>query len=432
MSKLEKYPAYKDSGVEWLGEIPEGWELIKLSHIFKASKGSNAAKLTKEYCETINGKYNVYSGQTENNGVMDSINIYEFDFNEKGCLFTTTVGAKAMTLNYLQEKFNLSQNCMIMFSNKDNIFTKFFYYHLQPLFSYERQLIPDHMQPSFRMEDFYQFNAALPPKQEQIKIATFLDEKTKQLDKAIQQKEQLIKLLKERRQILINDAVTKGLDKTVAMKDSGVEWIGEIPEGWEVKKLRYLGKTQNGISAGSEYFGKGFPFINYGDVYKNAELPKLVSGLANSSREDRNTYSVCKGDVFFTRTSETAVEIGFSSTCIETFTDAIFSGFLIRFRPNKKLYEGYSKYYFRSSIHRAYFVKEMNLVIRASLSQELLKNLPVILPSWDEQIDISNHIEENNQKIDKVINLQQQQITKLKEYKTTLIDSVVTGKVRVS
>jgi type I restriction enzyme S subunit len=280
--------------------------------------------------------------------------------------------------------------------------------------------------------DFRRFIFPFPPKEQQIAIANFLDNKTAKIDQAIAQKVQLIELLKERKQIIIQNAVTKGLDPNAKMKDSGVEWIGEIPEGWEVKPLRFIGTTQNGISAGAEYFGEGFPFVSYGDVYKNIELPKKVKGLAKSPINDRITFSVKDGDIFFTRTSETVEEIGFSSTCMETIEDATFAGFLIRFRPSKNiLASNFSKFYFSSSIHRAFFVKEMNLVIRASLSQELLKKLPVLLPPLEEQKTISIFIEIQSAKIDKAITLQQTQIEKLKEYKATLIDSAVTGKIKV-
>ena len=93
-------------------------------------------------------------------------------------------------------------------------------------------------------------------------------------------------------------------------KDSGIDWIGDIPENWEIKRLRYLGNYQNGVSKGADYFGSGYPFINYTDVYNNIKLPQEVKGLAESTDEDRVTYSVKKGDLFFTRTSETIDEIG--------------------------------------------------------------------------------------------------------------------------
>ena len=161
------------------------------------------------------------------------------------------------------------------------------------------------------------------------------------------------------------------------MKDSGVDWIGQIPEHWGIKKLRYLGWTQNGISAAADYFGEGYPFISYGDVHKNRQLPLNVDGLAKSSIDDQELYSVNSGDVLFTRTSETIDEIGFASICFEKIKKATFAGFLIRFRPTSDLLtKQFSKYYFNAAMMRQYFVKEMNLVIRASLSQELLKIFP--------------------------------------------------------
>lgn len=114
------------------------------------------------------------------------------------------------------------------------------------------------------------------------------------------------------------------------MKDSGVEWIGEIPEDWEVCRVKNIGFTQNGISKSGELFGNGYPFISYGDVYKHWVLPQTGSGLIESTEKDRKIFSVNKGDIFFTRTSETIEEVGFSSVCFETITNATFAGFLIR------------------------------------------------------------------------------------------------------
>ena len=155
-------------------------------------------------------------------------------------------------------------------------------------------------------------------------------------------------------------------------------------------------------------------------------------GLADSSIQDRKQYSVLEGDVFFTRTSETIDEIGFSSTCLSTIKEATFAGFLIRFRPKPDiLIKGYSKYYFSSKTHRAFFIKEMNIVIRASLSQDLLKKMPVLLPPNDEQIEIGEYLDSISFKVDNLLSIKQKEIEKLKEYKTTLINSAVTGKIKV-
>ena len=211
-------------------------------------------------------------------------------------------------------------------------------------------------------------------------------------------------------------------------KDSGVKWIGEIPSHWNVDRLRFLGTAQNGISKSGDYFGSGFPFVTYGDVYNNA-IMKVPSGLASSTKEDQLLYSVEKGDIFFTRTSETIDEIGFSCVCLETIPQAIFSGFLIRFRPFKnELDTKFAAYYFRSKIHRNYFSKNMNIVIRASLGQTLLKNLPVLLPLLSEQHLIATYLDNKVSKIDKYISTAEKKIAALDELKqVTIADAVTHG-----
>ena len=216
------------------------------------------------------------------------------------------------------------------------------------------------------------------------------------------------------------------------MRDSGVEWLGEVPEHWDVDRLRYLGEFQNGINIGAESFGSGFPFVSYGDVYRNETLPKEGSGLVESSEKDRTLYSVEFGDVLFTRTSETIEEIGFASTCLATIEDASFAGFLIRFRPKKDAIDPhFSKYYFRSNLLRVFFVKEMNLVTRASLSQDLLKKLPVSLPPLREQKEISAFLDSCSAIFEKLIKNAESAIDLIKERRTALISAAVTGKIDV-
>ena len=212
-----------------------------------------------------------------------------------------------------------------------------------------------------------------------------------------------------------------------AYKASGIEWLGEIPGEWKVKKLRHLGRCQNGINIGAEFFGVGYPFVSYGDVYNNEELPYKVDGLVQSSVLDRDRYSVKAGDVFFTRTSETIEEIGISSTCLNSIDDAVFAGFLIRFRPlGNKLSAEFSKYYFQNYLLRAFFVKEMNIVTRASLSQDLLKQMPVLLPPFDQQIQIAAFLNYETARIDALIKKKQRQIELLQEKRSALISHAVT------
>ena len=267
---------------------------------------------------------------------------------------------------------------------------------------------------------------------EQQAIADYLDETCSKIDEIIAEAKASIDEYKELKQSVIFEAVTKGLDKNAEMKDSGYDFIGNIPSKWEMCKVRHLGTAQNGISIGGDAFGSGHPFVSYGDVYKNYSLPKTVDKLVQSSEEDRKRYSVEKGDWFFTRTSETIEEVGFSCVCEETIPDAVFAGFLIRVRPfNNRIYTGFAKYYFRSNHLRTFFVKEMNLVTRASLAQGLLKDAPVVVPPYDEQIEIANYLENKCEIIDGVIKDKESTINDLEAYKKSLIYEVVTGKRRV-
>ena len=288
------------------------------------------------------------------------------------------------------------------------------------------------IQDSIKVSNLMNGKVVKPPISEQIVISNYLDKKVSQIDTIISKQKTLIEKYKVYKQSLITETVTKGLNKDVPMKDSGIEYLGYIPHNWTVKRLRFMGTVQNGISKSSEQFGFGYPFVSYGDVYKNEVIPKTVEGLINSSTQDRENYSVKEGDVFFTRTSETIEEVGIASTCLSSIECATFAGFIIRFRPiTNELNKNFSKYYFRSEIHRKFFVKEMNLVTRASLSQELLKRLPILIPSVEEQQQIADFLDKKCNAIDSIISKKEQLIEKLESYKKSLIYECVTGKREV-
>ncbi|APX12400.1 restriction endonuclease subunit S [Tateyamaria omphalii] len=263
-------------------------------------------------------------------------------------------------------------------------------------------------------------------------IAGYLDRETARIDGLIEKKTRFIALLKEKRAAVITHAVTRGIDAGVEMKASGVEWIGEVPKHWQVTKLGYLGRSANGINIGGDSFGSGYPFISYGDVYKNRELPQAPEGLVQSSKTDRVAYSVKKGDILFTRTSETVDEVAFPSVAMNTIENAVFAGFLIRFRPFKNtLAPFFSKYAFQNTGLRDFFAKEMKIVTRASLSQRLLHSLPVPLPPIAEQERIGAFLEEQNQQYDSLITKTNRSIALLREKRAALITAAVTGKIDV-
>jgi type I restriction enzyme S subunit len=419
---MEKgYEKYKNSAIEWMKDIPSSWSIVRLRYLCDITTGDKDTINQEE-----NGEYPFFVRSKD----IKSINSYSFDGE---AILTAGDGDICKIWHYINDKFDYHQR-VYMLSNFKNVDGRYLFYFLKENFIHEvLKLSAKSTVDSLRRPMFLGFPVCLPKSiKEQTQIATYLDYKTGLIDSIIAQKEALIKKLKEQRQAIINEAVTKGLNSGAKLKDSGIEWLGAIPEHWEVKKLKYLGVFQNGVSAGSDYFGSGFPFVSYGDVYNNELLPTKVKGLANSTALEKERFSVVKDDVFFTRTSETVDEIGITSICKKTIKDAVFAGFLIRFRPYENMVlNDFYNYYLRSFIPRFFFVKEMNLVTRASLSQELLKRLPILIPPMEEQKSISIYLEKKVKNIKSTIDKSINSIQKLKEYRQSLISEAVTGKIDV-
>lgn len=428
----------KDSGIEWIGEIPKEWLVKKMKHGFTIFAGATPKSEKSEYWNgeiswitpadyKTEDKY-VYTGRK--NISMEGYKSCGTTIVPKGSIIFSKrapVGTVAISGNELCT----NQGCLACVPL--NMIDSIYYYYVISVFTEQFELVSSGTTfKEISANAFANFQLPFPIYEEQIKISSFLDKKCAELDNVLEKTRASIEEYKKLMQAVITQAVTKGIRGDRKMRDSGIEWIGEIPEDWYVKRLRYLGRCQNGISKSSEYFGEGYPFVSYGDVYRNYQLPEMVTGLIMSTDSDRENYSVIRGDVFFTRTSETIEEVGFSSVCLKTIKYATFAGFVIRFRPHgNELLPEYSKYYFRSNIHRRFFVKEMNLVTRASLGQELLKKLPVILPSLEEQEEIVNYLDQKCSAIDELIAKKEQYLSEIENYKKSLIYEYVTGKKEV-
>lgn len=417
---MKQYDNYKETGIEWLNNVPSHWEKVRLRYLCDITTGNR---------DTVNREDDGQFPFFVRSKTIERISTYSYDGE---AILTAGDGDICKIWHHVNEKFDFHQRVYMLYNFK-KVHGRFLYYYISENFYYDVfKLSAKNTVDSLRLPMFHNFPVLVPPMQEQINIANYLDYQTKVIDDLLKEKEKLILLLKEKRQSIINESVTKGLNPNVEMKDSGVEWLGKIPFNWDLVRLRYLGKCQNGVSQGGDYFGSGDPFVNYSDVYKNDVLPIAVSGLAKSTQADKENYSVQEGDVFFTRTSETIDEIGLSSTCLTTIDNAVFAGFLIRFRPHiGKLFKGYSKYFFRSLVPRVHFVREMNLVTRASLSQELLKSLPVCLPNLKEQEEIAMFLDNKIRLIDESIAKIQLSAEKLIEYRKSIISEVVSGKFDV-
>lgn len=418
--RYQPYPEYKDSGIEWESKLPLGWEIKSVSHYFYAKKGSFASTLTKEYCESIKGNYPVFSGQTENNGILSYINTYEFNL-EKGAVLVTTVGAKAMSLKFIQGRFSLSQNCMIILSKNKCIDLRYIFYLFQVIFAYYRSLIPDHMQPSFRMEDFYSMKFFEPPLQEQTQIAQFLDYETAKIDLLIEKQQKLIELLKEKRQAVISHAVTKGLDPTVEMKDSGIEWLGEVPAHWEVVYSKSLfterkekSTSQDQMLTASQKYG-----VIPQKLFMKWEEQRVTQVLTGKDILKR----AHKGDfVISMRSFQGGIEF-----C--NYTGAISSAY-IALIPKNNININYFKYLFKSNPYIQALQSTSNLV-RDGQALRYNNFIQISLPAipFSEAENIAKFLELTVQKIDQLSSKAEKQIKLLQERRTALISAAVTGKI---
>jgi type I restriction enzyme S subunit len=434
---MNRYQSYKPSGVKWIGEIPEYWEVRRIKFLFKSIVE-----------KSIDGSEELLS-VSEKRGIVPRKELR--DENEELTRSESLEGYLKVEVDDLVNNIMLMWKRGLGFSNYNGIVSPSY-----SVFRLNKPNIPSYWNYLLRTDlyiteykrnstgvidsrlrlyddSFGDIYSILPPLNEQIEIVQYLDEKTELIDKLISTKERKITILKQQRISLINQVVTKGLNPNVKMKDSGVEWIGEIPEGWGIIPLKVLGGFQNGISKGSEFFGHGLPFMNYGDVYKNHVTPLDVEGKVDSTDSERNQYSVLRGDIFFTRTSESKDDIGVSSTCLKSINQCVFSGFVIRFRFYQETHvPEYSKYHFQTHWKKVFIESKMNIVTRSSLSQQVLGQVPVLIPPIEEQNQIVEHLDSKTKQIDDLVQLEQKKIDLLKDYRQSLISEVVTGKIKVT
>lgn len=425
---MKPYPEYKNSGFEWLGNIPAHWGVGKLGACFEERNEKVSDEEFAPLSVTKNGivPQMAHVAKTDAGDNRKKVCINDFVINSR----SDRKGASGISA--YEGSVSLISTVL-----KPREHYPPFVHHLLRSYNFQEEfyrfgkgIVADLW--STRYAEMKGISIPLLPMDEQLAIANYLDRETFRIENLIAEKQNFIKLLKEKRQALISHVVTKGLDPKVKMKDSGIEWIGEVPEHWELTRLRYLGFCQNGISIGGEFFGSGKPFVSYSDIYKNRVLPEQVDGRIQSTEKDQELYSVKRGDVFFTRTSETIDEIAFPAVCKKDIEAAVFAGFLIRFRPfGKRLDIDFSEFYFQNEKLRAFFVKEMNLVTRASLSQDLLKKMPVLLPPLDEQKRIATRLAVIDKTFGKLLQVVEDSIELLREHRTALISAAVTGKIDV-
>ncbi|RZL40695.1 MAG: restriction endonuclease subunit S, partial [Pedobacter sp.] len=305
-TKLHEYDNYKNSGVEWLGEIPEHWEVKKFKHFFSEKKKTTNVALN---CGSISFGKVVYK---------DDEKIPESTKRSYQVLSKGEFLINPLNLNYdlislriaLSDKDVVVSSGYIILNNNLKLNKEYFKWLLHVFDVVYMKTLGSGVRQTLSFTHIGNCELVFPPLEEQTTIANFLDEKTTKIDQAIAIKQKQIELLKERRQILIHKAVTRGLNDNVKLKDSGVEWIGEIPEHWEIKRFRNTFKLGKGLTITKENLtDEGILCVNYGEIHSkfgfevNPEIHKLKcvhpDYLINNSSSLIN-----EGDFVFADTSE--------------------------------------------------------------------------------------------------------------------------------
>lgn len=424
--KFEKYPKYKDSGVEWLGEIPEHWELTRLGTRFEERRMKVSDKDFPALSVTKNGIVPQLESAAKTNDGDNRKLVMKGDFvinsrsDRKGSSGIAYQDGSVSLINTVMSPKGID-TLYCNYLLKGNAFVEEFY-------RVGHGIVADLWTTKY--SDMKNIKIGIPTIEEQIAIANFLDKKCGKLDTAIKQKENLIKLLKEQKQIIIQNAVTKGIKSNRKMKDSGVEWIGEVPEEWRIEKLKTFTNFINRGSTPSYVEKSDVCVINQATFSKGFfDLSNIKYTKETIKTYNKNRGCVKKHDLLIASTGGGVL----GKVAYFTLEEGHFiaDSHVTIIRTNKNASNKFYYYLFSINYKLINGVLAQGSTNQTELQREWLRSFLLPLPIKKEQNEIVKYIEFQSFKIDKSIKLQEKQIEKLKEYKETLIDSVVTGKVKV-
>ncbi|KNB63117.1 restriction endonuclease subunit S [Chryseobacterium sp. Hurlbut01] len=418
----------KKSKFEWFDEIPLSWGESKISYLFEIGRGRVISQ--QELKE--NGKFPVYSSQTKDNGCMGMIETYDFDDN---LITWTTDGANAGTVFIREGKFNCTNVCGTLKPILD-IELKYYYYYLQFVTQFYKR--PDTNGAKIMNNEMANIHALIPPKQTQIRIAEFLDKKTAEIDTIIQKKESLLLLLEEKKKAIINEAITgkkvwngNAWTEPVEVKDSGIEWLGEIPEHWELTQLKYLTeKVGSGVTprGGAEvYTEEGVKFIRSQNVYFDGLRLDDVVFIDEKTHLQMENSKVVFNDVLL---NITGGSIG-RSCVVEMNEEFNVNQHVCIIRPTDELNSKYLNYFLYSNIGQTQIRLGITGGNREGLNFENLKSFIIPKLNVVEQELIVDTIKSKVLELNSISNKIQAQINKLKEYRQSLISEAVTGKIDI-
>lgn len=429
-----RYDKYKDSGIAWIGKIPEHWNTYQLkrcskfingyafnSNHFNKDKGIPVIRIGDILNEQISFDNIVY---VQENNELEKFIVHKNDILI--AMSGATVGKIGIYSN--DDKVYINQRVGIIRTIQYNFIKRMF--TTNGFADYVNLSSAGSAQPNISSEEILNFYIPAPSIKEQQSIATYLDQKCGEIDKLITLQEKMITKLQSYKQSVITEAVTKGLDKNVPLKDSGIEWIGEIPEHWEIRTLKtMLSGLQDGTHGTFKNITSNYLLLSAKNITDNglqfSDIERTIS--ENDYKTIISNGYPQKGDILLCC-------VGTIGRCCIYNYDKIYAfqrsvSFL---RTNKNTSNRFLLYLLRSQICTTQFLMSARTSAQSGVYLSTLSNLIIITPPLSEQQSIANYLDPKCREIDELISIKQQKIEKLKDYKKSLIFECVTGKRKVS
>lgn len=437
----------RDSGIPWIGEVPEGWKVGRIKDIIDVltdftANGSFAdlAKNVKyiddeDYARLI--RLTDLRDNLNNAGVFVDENSYSYLSKSKlfgGEILVANVGAYAglfCEMPMINKPATLGPNMFLLKPNKKMLSKYLYYIGISPLvWGQLTEKSTSSAQPKLNKTDIKTTYILIPPLDIQQKLVSFLDSKCSEIDTLIENLRARMESAKEYKKAVITEAVTKGLDKDAKMKDSGVEWIGEIPEGWKVARLKQVLKTPMKYGAsesGVEYSDELPRYIRITDITLDNKLKDI--GKLSLTEQQAIGYLLSEKTVLFARSGAT---VGKTFLYKPEYGRAAFAGYMISAIPNNnKIKAEWLYYYTLSQTYLDWVNSSFSQATIQNIGADKYSNLPIVIPSLITQQQIINYLDSKCSEIDALLQNYEDQIATLEEYKKSLIYEYVTGKKKV-
>ena len=436
---FKPYPKYIASGLQWLGNVPAHWQLLRLGVVLQERKEINEYGEITHVLSVVKTRGVIPYEEKGNIGNKKSDNITRYKIVRPGDIVINSMNVIIGSSGLSKYTGCLSPVYYVLRHRMESANA----YYLAAIFqnpSFYRRLIRlGNGILSFRMRIPMELLKCevipLPPASEQAAIVYFLGKTVTKIESIIAAKEKIIALLEEQKRAVIRHTITRGLDLSVALKPSGSLFIGDIPTHWETKRLGALGYfSASGID---KIIVAGEPkvkMINYLDIYNNDSYSLSQNNnymIVSCPHWKKEIHAAQKGDMFFTPSSETAAEIGLSAVAIEDMHDTVYSYHVIRFRPAIKMYLPYQKYWCNNLAVMNQFSFLCKGTTRKIINRGEFRSVIVPVPPYKEQIAIAEYLDNMMTKINAAAKCAHREITLLREYRNSLVANAVTGKIDV-